>query len=316
VASGPVPLAVRDHGGNGPPVMLIHGAGGNLLAWEGFAPRLTATHRVVALDLRGHGRSGDGPWSWDAVLDDLEVVVEHLGLDVPAVVGHSLGGMVAGMWARRHPECPAVVSLDGHRSAETYAQNYAGLPPEQVRQDLATLKELFDTQSRQRAEPMTGAQVDALLDQHRAAALAIGADADLAVEAMRRGLRVDGEGRIWWRPSAAISACLRDLPEFRDSVPVFAEVTSPFLVVLATRALPGVPPQLAPLLDALRAGLRRDLGALAGRRRHVHVQEFDASHAMMIEEPAGVAAVVSTFLQAYAPTCSAGKPVEAGDGQG
>ncbi|MEQ7126616.1 alpha/beta hydrolase [Actinopolymorpha sp. B11F2] len=317
VDSGPVPLAVRDHGGDGPPILLIHGAGGNLLAWEGVAPHLTATHRVVALDLRGHGRSGDGPWSWAAVLDDLELVIERLALDAPAVVGHSMGGMLAAMWARRHHDCPAVVSLDGHRSAETYARNYAGMPPEQVNQDLAALKKLFDTQARQMAQPLTEAMVDMLLEQQRAAALAIGADPDRAAATMKRGLRVDDDGNAWWRPSAATSATLRDLPEFKDCLPVFAEVTSPFLVVLATRILPGVPPQLAPLLDALRAGLRRDLSALAARNPQLRDQEFDASHGMVFEEPAAVAAVVGAFLQGYAPAADpAGKPVEVGDDQG
>ena len=136
-------IAVRDHGGDGPPVLLLHGAGGNLLQWAGFAPLLTPTHRVVTMDLRGHGRSEDVPWAWDGALDDVEAVVEHLALGSPAVVGHSLGGMLAGAWARRHPDCPAAVSLDGHRSVDTDPANYSGLPEDRLQDDLGRLRAAF-----------------------------------------------------------------------------------------------------------------------------------------------------------------------------
>ena len=66
------------------------------------------------MDLRGHGESGEAPWSWEAVLADVAAVVEEFGLHRPVIVGHSLGGMVAALWAGEHPECPLAVNLDGH----------------------------------------------------------------------------------------------------------------------------------------------------------------------------------------------------------
>ncbi|GAA2801361.1 alpha/beta fold hydrolase [Saccharopolyspora taberi] len=146
LTGGEIPIRVRDHGGTGSPVLLLHGAGGELDAWDGFAPLLTGSHRVVALDLRGHGKSGDGPWEWASVLADIESAVDGVGLENPAVVGHSLGGMLAAMWARRRPDCPAAVSLDGHRSSVTDPRNYAGLPADQVARDRARLAELFAAQ--------------------------------------------------------------------------------------------------------------------------------------------------------------------------
>jgi pimeloyl-ACP methyl ester carboxylesterase len=235
-------LAAHDQG-DGRPILLLHGLGGDQSAWETLAPQLNG--HTLAVDLRGHGRSGDGPWEWDAVLDDLEATAVHFGLDNPVVVGHSLGGVLAGMWAIRHPDCPAAVSLDGHRSAATDPANYAGLPPERIEADLAQLNAIFTAQ----AEMIT-------------------------------------------RPSREITGTLRTAPEFVDALPIFARVTTPFLLVLATKNLP-VPPDLIPLMDAHRAGLRRDLPAVCP---NVQVREIDATHGMVFEQPAEVAAIVNAFI--------------------
>lgn len=236
-------LAAHDHGGDGQPILLPHGAGGDMSAWQTVAPQLKG--RCVAVDLRGHGRSPDGPWEWDEVLDDLEATAVHFGLINPIVVGHSLGGILAGMWARRHPDCPAVVSLDGHRSATTDPANYAGLEPERVEAGLAALNAIFTAQQ----ETIT-------------------------------------------RPNREITDALRTAPEFLDALPIFAAVASPFLLVLATKNLP-VPPDLIPLMDAHREGLRRDLPTVCP---NVRVHEIDATHGMVFEQPAEVAAIVNGFI--------------------
>jgi pimeloyl-ACP methyl ester carboxylesterase len=115
VSSGGVDIAVRDHGGSGRPVVLLHGGGRSMDDWRLVVPLLAeAGVRVVAADLRGHGRSGAALWSWQDALDDLAAVIAHRELTAPAIVGHSLGGMVAALWATRHPECPLAVNLDGH----------------------------------------------------------------------------------------------------------------------------------------------------------------------------------------------------------
>ncbi|HEX8865283.1 MAG TPA: alpha/beta hydrolase [Lentzea sp.] len=237
-------LSAHDHVGDGPPHLLLHGAGGAKEVWQTVAPQLNG--RCVAVDLRGHGESPDGPWEWDAVLDDLEATTVQFGLSNPVVVGHSLGGVLAGMWARRHPDCPAAVSLDGHRAAATDPANYVRY--DRLEADLAELDAIFTAQQ----EMIT-------------------------------------------RPNREITGAWRVSKEFADALPVLAEVTAPFLLVLATKNLP-VPPHLIPLMDAHRAGLRRDLPVVCP---NVEVREIDATHGMVSEQPAEVAAIVNGFVNAF-----------------
>ncbi|MGP4019037.1 alpha/beta fold hydrolase [Saccharopolyspora sp. 5N708] len=294
VKSAAVRIAVRDHGGAGPAVLLLHGAGGNLLAWEHVGPLLTATHRVLAVDLRGHGHSDDGPWTWDAVLDDLDAVAEHFALRSPAVVGHSLGGMIAAMWAVRHPDCPGAMSLDGHRAASTHPDNYAGMPTEQLHAQLARLHEVFAAQTAASGLPMSAEQTAALLDQQAAFATKHDIDAKFWVAMTQRGLPVH-DGQTWPRPGRAVLEALRDAPEFADALPIFRQITGAFQLVRATR-IAGFPAEFTDLMQALHAGLSRDLAALTAARPNVTVRDFDGSHGMLFEKPDQVAEIIQDFL--------------------
>lgn len=289
IHSGDIPVAVSDHGGDGPPVLLLHGGGGNLLGWRDFPSRLTPSHRVVSLDLRGHGHSGDGDWTVDAVLADIRAVADHFGFTAPAIVGHSLGGMLAALWARANPDCPAAVSLDGHRSAATHEHNYDG-DPDMIRADLAAITELFDAQAAALSQPVDPRQREAM----RAACDPGEDEADFDAR-MRRGL-VERDGGLYSRLDAETAQRLRFLPEFVDVVPVLTEVTAPFFMLLATRDLPGVPPRFAPLMAAHRAGLRRDLARVRETRPNVEVTDVDASHNMVAEAPGEVAKLTLDFL--------------------
>ncbi|MEV5830074.1 alpha/beta hydrolase [Spirillospora sp. NPDC052242] len=150
VPSGGVGLAVRDHGGDGPAVVLLHGGGRTMDDWRLVAPRLTgAGLRVVTADLRGHGASAPAPWSWPDALADLAAVIDDRGLDRPAVVGHSLGGIVAALWAARHPECPLAVNLDGH----TNPTGPFDLEPDAARAAERTMRTFLDAEVRRSGDP-------------------------------------------------------------------------------------------------------------------------------------------------------------------
>src|ERR1700728_303689 len=110
-----VRLAVRDYGGSGSPIVLTHGLGGNLHHVEILVPFLIGRHRLVAFDLRGHGHSEVGPFEPEIAVSDLEAVVSAFSMSRPAVIGHSLGGVVATLHASRN-RTRAVVNIDGGSS--------------------------------------------------------------------------------------------------------------------------------------------------------------------------------------------------------
>ena len=101
-----VRLACLDHGGEGPAAVLVHGLAGHAGEWDGTAAWLVASHRVVAPDARGHGRSErrPGDLSRAAFVDDLAWWIELLGLAPAVVIGQSLGAHTAFLLAARRPE--------------------------------------------------------------------------------------------------------------------------------------------------------------------------------------------------------------------
>lgn len=126
---------------SGPQLLMLHGSGGGAGDWSQVADLLTAEYTVIAADLPGHGRSSVmEPWTFTGVIAALEA----LELDNPTVVGRSLGGMVALHWAADHPECPAVVSIDGHRPPVTATGNYEGMSGKRLLAERARLQSSFD----------------------------------------------------------------------------------------------------------------------------------------------------------------------------
>lgn len=107
VAVGRNEFFVREAGPEeAPRVLLVHGwAFDSLAAWHRVIPGLSTHRRVVAVDLRGHGKTDRvrGRFTVEDLADDVAAVLDSLGPGRYAVVGYSLGGMVAQALARRHP---------------------------------------------------------------------------------------------------------------------------------------------------------------------------------------------------------------------
>lgn len=107
VLVGPHELFIREAGPpDGPPLLLIHGwVYDSLATWHRILPILSERRRVIAVDLRNHGRSEriPGPFSVDDLADQVAGVLDAVGVPVADVVGYSMGGMTAQALARRHP---------------------------------------------------------------------------------------------------------------------------------------------------------------------------------------------------------------------
>jgi pimeloyl-ACP methyl ester carboxylesterase len=93
--------------GEGPSLVLLHGGLLTIeLAFGDVLPALAERHKVVAIELQGHGRTADidRPLSLERLADDVAQVLTEVGVDPVDVVGFSLGGLVTVELARRHPE--------------------------------------------------------------------------------------------------------------------------------------------------------------------------------------------------------------------
>lgn len=92
--------------GSGPPLVLIHGIGGDADEWVFCFEALSASHRVVALDLLGFGRS-DKPflaYCIEVFVEVLEVFLQKLDVSRPTLIGASLGGWIATAYALKIPQ--------------------------------------------------------------------------------------------------------------------------------------------------------------------------------------------------------------------
>lgn len=98
-------------GGNGPPLLLLHGIPETHLMWHRVAPQLAEHYTVVATDLRGYGDSGKPPstadhepYSMRAISRDQLEVMRHLGYDQFSLAGHDRGARCAYRLALDHPD--------------------------------------------------------------------------------------------------------------------------------------------------------------------------------------------------------------------
>lgn len=118
VRHGDVSIAVTDLGGDGPPLLLLHGLAGSSRELLPTAAALADSFRVVLIDQRGHGRSTRRPddLSREAFVSDVVAVIEELGPGQRwTLVGQSMGAHTAFLVAATHPQLvDRLVMLEGH----------------------------------------------------------------------------------------------------------------------------------------------------------------------------------------------------------
>lgn len=134
----PIRYAVRGTGGQA--LVFVHGWACDRTYWDAQMRHFARRHRVVAIDLAGHGESGAGreEWTVEAFGEDVATVVEQLGLEQVVLIGHSVGGFVVLEAARRIPD-----RLVGVVGVEAWYDPEQKVSAEQVRMILEPLRANF-----------------------------------------------------------------------------------------------------------------------------------------------------------------------------
>ncbi|MEU6667948.1 alpha/beta hydrolase [Streptomyces sp. NPDC046727] len=133
-----------------PVLLLIHGSASSTRAWNPMVPLLTGSHRVIRVDLLGHGRSAKPADRSYAIPDQARraaAVLDRRGVGHTVVVGHSSGGVVATALAEQRPDLVTALalintgpSLDAFIATESAAVGLSQWPPadEQLRRFAST----------------------------------------------------------------------------------------------------------------------------------------------------------------------------------
>ena len=263
-------LAVRDYGGDGSHLVLMHGAGAHLLSLENLAANLS-DFRVVAMDVRWCGWSGDSAvYDWDDLVRDVESVVAALRLERPIIAGHSWGGMIAAFYGVAHPETRAVINLDGHGQGNR--SMYDGMADEDIDAALAMIDELnagllTPAATAGDAEWYATAR-DQAIERYRAMRV----PDDRLVEWAERSFVDRGDGTWEARPSPVMETGLRGDLRLFD---VYQRVACPMLILNCTRSMRGMPEPVDAMMAAYRRGLRRALDELAAEYPNIEIEHFD-----------------------------------------
>ena len=122
------PAIAFDEMGEGPPVVFLHGVGGNRTNWHPQLPVFAARFRAVAWDSRGYGDSDDydGPLDFREFAHDLARLLDHLGVVRAHIVGNSMGGRIAQDFYEAYPLRVATLVLydtfSGHEPGRSPAE--------------------------------------------------------------------------------------------------------------------------------------------------------------------------------------------------
>jgi esterase len=245
-------------------VVLLHGFASHAHEWQHLAAGLVPGHEVVALDQRGHGRSGlTDRYGTRVLVEDARLLLDALGWDRASLVGHSTGGQGALMLAARYPE-----RVDRMVIIESGPQI---CPEDSVRADL-------------RGRPRVFASVKGALSDARLSFPA--ADEALLRDRVEHDLVPNRDGGLTSRTAAGLREGTVKSDDFSA-----AECWAAWRSVIAhTLLVHGAESDVLtyPLVARL-ASVRPDVEV-------VHIE--GAAHAVQLDRPRSLQAVVSAFLSA------------------
>lgn len=176
------PIAYEVHGEGEPTLILVHGWSCDARYWREQLAHFSARHRVVTVDLAGHGHSGAGrrEYTMRAFAEDVRAVADAVGGDQLILVGHSMGGLVIAEAARLLPgRVLGLIGVDAlHDLDFPVTEDHAA-------EMIAPLEADFPAACRQFAASMIRPDADAALAEWIRADMAA-APKDVALSAMRQ----------------------------------------------------------------------------------------------------------------------------------
>jgi len=267
-----IKLRVREWGAkDAPALVLLHGLRGFSGTWRGLAEHLAEDYRLIAIDQRGRGESDWDPgrnYYTDAYLGDLEAVVETLDLQRFALLGHSMGGTTAYVYAAKHPDrLFALIVEDIAPGASIQGEG-----AERIKAEMAALPSDFENWDAARA-------------YWRSARPTVSTEA--LEQRLAESLREAPDGRIAWQYDAKGISETRLYPDplrVVDLWPVIERIDTPTLII---------------------RGERSDFCAMEAvtemQRRNAYIQSLTvagASHYVHDDAPAAFVRHVRRFLSA------------------
>lgn len=246
-----------------PLVLLVHGSSAHAHWWDLLAAALAQDFHLVAVDLRGHGDSAHAEppnYTLESYASDVAALVRHLGAPSVRIVGHSLGALVAAVFAARSPVPVAAlvlvdVRLGGKRRGERP----------------------FLDRLRQFPHPVYASREEAVR-RFRLLPSGTAAAPETLARAAAHGLRETADGRLTLKFDRNT---LRD-DIARDVRPELASLRCPILYVRGAKSA------LAPHKAAEEAQ------AVAPQTRIAEIE--NAHHHVMLDNPAAFESAVRRFL--------------------
>jgi pimeloyl-ACP methyl ester carboxylesterase len=270
VTSGEVRLCVRDYGGDGPSMVCVHGAGGNIAAFDALADALTGSVRVITYDQRAYGESdGAVDLSLAAYVADLGAVVSAMCTDTAFVYGQSFGACVGLEYVATHPS-RGFIDEDGPSCPMSEFCERAGIP-------VPTRSEV-DTGHRGEHFTGTARDLDDLIS-------GLGLAGTTFEPMLRRRMQPAGDGRLIGRPLPEELTRLVDEYQLhtlrlRD---LYAALTAPTLWLAASH-------------DEFVSTKRECLEELVALQPGIHVEWLPTGHTVSLERPDLVADLVRMFV--------------------
>jgi len=256
-----------------PPLIALHGWLDNAGSFARIAPLLASKRHVVALDLRGHGRSSHLPpgvwYHYVDYFDDLRATLDHFGWPRAEFLGHSLGGTLASLFAATHPERVEQLLL---------VEALGPLTVEPI-DTLAQLRRGVDERAAfaQRRPLRVFADVASAISL-RMAASALTEDAARAL--VERGVQVVDGGVVWSSDPRLTLASPQRYTE-AQVLAMLAGIRAPTLLMLAD-------PTTSYLPDAMMA-------SRAAQVPDIEVVRLAGSHHLHLEEPRSVFEIIDAY---------------------